>query len=155
MHASLNMQKHLIERTCKPIQCLKNINIDYRDIKLIINLYWEQKASFKAEQDISDEVDIERGVWQGCVVSPVLFNLYSETFFIHITNMKGGTVTVQNINNLHNADDTVLLEEKTTQTSKAADCRQIEKLGIWPKNECEEHQNYGDQQKKFQLYRSC
>ena len=58
----------------KLIECLKNINID-RDIRLIKNLYWEQKASVRVEQDMSVEVDIKRGVRQGCVLSPMLFNL--------------------------------------------------------------------------------
>ena len=59
---------------------------------------------------MSDEVDIKIGVRQGCVPSPTLFNLYSETIFRYITNMKGVTVRGRN-NNLCYADNTVLLEE--------------------------------------------
>ena len=95
----------------KIIECLKNINVDYRDIRLITNLYWEQKANVRVEQDMSDEVNIKRGVRQGCVLSPTLFNLYTETIFRYISNMKGVTVGGRNINNLRYADDTVLLAE--------------------------------------------
>ena len=42
----------------KIIECLKNIKVDYRNIRLITNLYWEQKASVRVEQDMSDEVNI-------------------------------------------------------------------------------------------------
>ena len=76
---------------------------------MIINLYWEQKASVKVAQDMSIGVDIRRGMRQGCVLSPMLFNLYTETIFRHITNMKGVTVGGRNISNLCYADDTVLL----------------------------------------------
>ena len=95
----------------KLITYLRNINIDNRDIRLITNLYWEQTASVRVEQDMSQEVDIRKGVRHGCVLSPTLFNLYTETIFRHISNVKGVTVGGRNINNLRYADDTVLLAE--------------------------------------------
>ena len=48
---------------------------------------------------------------QGCVLSPCLFNLYTEMIFRHITDMEGVNVGGVNINNLCYADDTVLLAE--------------------------------------------
>ena len=79
---------------------MKNINIDDKDIRLIIKLYWEQKASVRVEQNMFDEVDVKRGARQGCVLSPTLFNLFRETISRHITNMKGVTVGGRNISNL-------------------------------------------------------
>ena len=60
---------------------------------------------------MSDEVDIKRGVRQGCVLSSMLFNLYTETIFRYNNSMKGVTVGGRHIKNLCYADDTVLLAE--------------------------------------------
>jgi hypothetical protein len=56
-------------------------------------------------------MDIKRGVRQGCVLSPTLFNIYTEMIFREIDNCKGVTIGGINITNLRYADDTVLLAE--------------------------------------------
>ena len=72
--------------------------------------------------ELSEEIRIQRGVRQGCVASPTLFNLYTEFFFRHIINMKGVNVGGTNYNNLRYADDTALLagneKELSDLTSK-------------------------------------
>jgi hypothetical protein len=93
------------------IKCLKDIGLNGKDIKLIVNLYWTQKAYIQLEQDLSGEIMIKRGVRQGCVLSPCLFNLYTEMIFRHIEEMEGVIVGGVSINNLRYADDTVLLAE--------------------------------------------
>ena len=93
------------------IKCLQNIGLDGKDIRLIVNLYWTQKAYIRLDQDMSDEIMIKRGVRQGCVLSPCLFNLYTEMIFRHIEDIKGVIVGGVNFNNLRYADDTVLLAE--------------------------------------------
>ncbi|XP_042884442.1 uncharacterized protein LOC122261026 [Penaeus japonicus] len=50
--------------------------LDGKDIRLIRNLYWEQKACMRVDNDTSKYTPICRGVRQGCVLSPDLFNLY-------------------------------------------------------------------------------
>lgn len=62
----------------KLINILNNIGLDSRDIRIIANLYWNQKAFVKVGDEQTDELEIQRGVRQGCVLSPLLFNLYSE-----------------------------------------------------------------------------
>ena len=55
--------------------------------------------------------EIKKVSRQGCVLSPNLFNLYTERVFREIDDMKGVNVGGVNINNLRYADDTVLLAE--------------------------------------------
>ena len=62
----------------KMLQILKSIGVDWRDRRLIINLYMQQKSVVKVMQEYSQESDIGRGVRQGCCMSPLLFNLYAE-----------------------------------------------------------------------------
>lgn len=95
----------------KMVKTLQDIGLDGKDLKLIINLYWTQKAFIRLEQGMSEPITISRGVRQGCVLSPCLFNLYTEVIFRHITNKKGIKIGGIPINNLRYADDTVLLAE--------------------------------------------
>ena len=76
---------------------------------MIVNLCWTQRASIWLEKSLSDEIPIKRGVRQGCVLSPCLFNLYTETIFRYIEDSKGVIIGGTRINNLRYADDTVLL----------------------------------------------
>ena len=58
------------------INCLEKIGIDGRDIRVIANLYWHQKAAIRIQNELSPFTSIERGGRQGCVLSPYLFNIY-------------------------------------------------------------------------------
>ncbi len=71
------------------MQYLSEIGVDGKDIKTIINLYWDQTATVSIMNQLSEEIRIQRGVRQGCVASPTLFNLYTDNIFRHIINMKG------------------------------------------------------------------
>lgn len=55
--------------------------MDSRDIRFIHALYWNQTAAVAHADAISDYVPIKKGVRQGCVMSPDLFNIYSELIF--------------------------------------------------------------------------
>ena len=100
------------------IKCLNDIGISGKDLKLIVNLYWTQRESIRLEKSVSDGIRIKRGVRQGCMLSPCLFNLYTETIFRHIEDSKGVIIGGTQINNLRYADDTVLLadSEEHSQT---------------------------------------
>ena len=54
------------------MQMLSELDVDGKDLRLIRNLYWDQKAAIKIGDQISNYVDIKRGVRQGCVLSPDL-----------------------------------------------------------------------------------
>ncbi|GFR62355.1 LINE-1 retrotransposable element ORF2 protein [Elysia marginata] len=73
------------------------------------NLYWEQVAAIRIDGEYTDFTEIKRGVRQGCVLSPDLFNLYSEVILRNITDMAGVKVGGRNITSLRYANDTVLI----------------------------------------------
>ena len=93
------------------IECLSEIGIDDKDLQIITKLYWEQSASVRTESGMTSEFKIKKGVRQGCVLSPNLFNLYTEKIFREVEDMKGVNIGGVNINNLRYADDTVSLAE--------------------------------------------
>ena len=96
------------------ISTLQKTTVDQNDIMVIKNLYWQQQTMIRLDTGLSDPVKIKRGVRQGCVLSPVLFNLYTEHIFRNIEGIPGLIVGGNIINNLRYADDTVLLAESAT-----------------------------------------
>ena len=56
------------------IDRLRRIGAVEADVRLLTNLYWEQKAVVKIGDDRSDWIKIEKGVRQGCVLSPDVFS---------------------------------------------------------------------------------
>src|SRR5213082_3284109 len=87
--------------------------------RLIINLYWGQPAAVRWDGEIGRDVRAERGVRQGCVISPLLFNLYSE-FMINeaMDTVEGIVFNGVNITNLRYADDAVLITDKRKKLQK-------------------------------------
>ena len=62
----------------KLMAVLQSIGIDWRDRKLIKNLYWKQTAYVRIGDMLSERCEIGRGVRQGCSLSPLLYNIYDE-----------------------------------------------------------------------------
>ena len=78
------------------------------------NLYSGQEVTVRTGHGTTDWFQIEKGVHQGCILSPCLFNLYVE----YITRNTGPDdqqagikIAGRNINNLRYADDTTLMAE--------------------------------------------
>ena len=90
---------------------LEALDIDGKDLQVIRNLYWEQTADIRIGGETSKWTSIKRGVRQGCVLSPDLFNLYSEVILRDIKDMPGAKIDGVNINNVRYADDTVIIAE--------------------------------------------
>ena len=103
------------------ISCLEKIGIDGKDIRIIANLYWHQKAAIRIQDELSPFTSIQRGVRQGCVLSPYLFNVYTEFIFRESNELKGINIHGQNINNLRYADDTALIATDENDLQKIVD----------------------------------
>ena len=54
------------------------MGINEQNVSVLQRLYEGQQASVKVDGSLSDWFAIEKGVRQGCLVSPVSFNCYSE-----------------------------------------------------------------------------
>ena len=81
---------------------------------LLRNLYAGQEAAVRTGHGITDWFQIGRGVRQGCILSPFLFNLYAEYIMINAgleEAQAGIKIAGRNINNLRYADDTILMAE--------------------------------------------
>ena len=81
---------------------------------LLRNLYAGQEPTVRTEHGKTDWLQIGKGVCQGCILSPYLFNLYAEYIMRNAGRVEAqaGIVTAwRNINNLRYADDTTLMAE--------------------------------------------
>ena len=80
---------------------------------LLRNLYAGQEATVRTGHETTDWFQIGKGVCQGCILSPCLFNLYAE-YILRNTGLEaqaGIKTAGRNINNLRYADDTTLMAE--------------------------------------------
>ena len=57
---------------------LEKIGIDWRDRRMIAALYMNQTASVRTRSGNTERAEIGRGVRQGCILSPLIFNIYAE-----------------------------------------------------------------------------
>ena len=83
-------------------------------ICLLRNLYGGQEATVRTEHGTTDWFWIGKGVLQGYILSPCLFNFYAEYIMRHAgldEAQAGIKIARRNINNLRYADDTTLMAE--------------------------------------------
>ena len=81
---------------------------------LLRNLYVGQEAAFRTTHGTTDWFQTGKGVRQGCILSPCLFNLYTEYIKrnARLDETQAGIKTAgRNINNLRYAGDTILMAE--------------------------------------------
>ena len=94
---------------------LKDIGIPDHLNCLLRNLYAGQEATVRTGHGTTDWFQIEKGVRQGSIMSPCLFNLYAEYIMRNFgleEAQAGIKVTRRNIDNLRYADDTTLMAER-------------------------------------------
>ena len=89
-------------RNTRPLTCL------------LRNLYAGQEATVRTGHGTTDWFQIGKGVPQGCILSPCLFNSYAEYIMRNAGQgeaQAGIKIARRNINNLRYADDTTLMAE--------------------------------------------
>ena len=112
---------------------LKEMGIPDHLTCLLRNLYAGQEATVRTGHRTTDWFQIGKGVRQGCILSPHLFNLYAE-YIMRNTGIEeaqaGIKIARRNINNLRYADDTTLVAESEEELK--ASCwkwkRRVKKL---------------------------
>ena len=112
--AFLTMPKPLTVWITINWKILKEIGIPDHLTCLLRNLYAGQEATVRTGHGTTDWFQIGKGVCQGCILLPCLFNLYTE-YIMRNTGLEeaeaGIKIAGRNINNLRYADDTTLMEE--------------------------------------------
>ena len=81
---------------------------------LLRNLYAGQEATVRTGHGTTDSFQIKKGVRQGCILSPCLFNFYAEFIMwnARLDEAQAGIkISGRNINNLRYADDTTRMAE--------------------------------------------
>ena len=91
---------------------------------LLRNLYAGQEATVRTGHGTTDWSQIGKGVHQGCILSPCLFNLYAEYIMSNAMLDEAQArikIVGRNINNLRYADDTTLMAEGEEELKKPLD----------------------------------
>ena len=101
---------------------------------LLRNLYAGQEATVRTGHGTTDWFKIRKGVCQGCVLSPCLFNLYAENIMRNagLNKAQAGTkIAGRNINNIKYADDTTLMTKSEELKSLLMKVKEeSEKVGL-------------------------
>ena len=105
---------------------------DYRTCPLR-NLYAGQEATVRTGHGTTYWFQIRKGVCQGCILSPCLFNLYAE-YIMRNARLDEAQVGIKivgrNIKNLRNRDDTTLLAERGEELNGLLMKEDSEKAGL-------------------------
>ena len=111
---------------------------------LLRNLYAGQEATVRTGHGTTDWFQIGKGVRQGCILSPCLFNLYAE-YIMRKSGLDeaqaGIKIAGRNMNNLRYADDTTLMAESEEEPKSLLMNvkEESEKVGLAQHSENEDH----------------
>ena len=100
---------------------LKEMGIPDHPIYLLRNLYAGQEATVRTGHGPTDWFQIGKGVHQGCILPPCLFNLYAEYIMQNagLDEVQAGIkIARRNINNFRYADDTTLRAKEPLDESE-------------------------------------
>ena len=108
------MSKPLTVWITTNLKILKEMGISDHLTCLLRNLYVGQEAVVRTGHGTSDWFQIGKGVRQGCILSPCLFNLHAE-YIMRNAGLKeaqaGVRIARRNVNNHRYEDDTTLMAE--------------------------------------------
>ena len=100
---------------------------------LLKYLYAGQEATVRTGHGTTDWFQIGKGVRQGCILSPCLFNLYAE-YIMRNSGLEetqaGVKIAGRNINNLRYAGDTTLMAESEEESLLMKVKEESEKVGL-------------------------
>ena len=113
---------------------LQEMGIPDRLNCLLRNLYADQEATVRTGHGTTDWFQIGKGLRQGCILSPCLFNLYAE-YIMRNAGLEeaqaGIRIAGRNINNLRYPDDTTLMAESEELKSLLMKVKEeSEKVGL-------------------------
>jgi len=113
---------------------LKEMGISDHLTCLLRNLYAGQEATLRTGHGATDWFQIWKGVWQGCILLPCLFNLHAD-FLMRNSVLDEAQARIKiarrNINNLRYADDTTLMAESEELKSLLMKVKEeSEKVGL-------------------------
>ena len=101
---------------------------------LLRNLYAGQESTIRTGHGTMDWFQIGKGVHQGCILPPCLFNLYAEYFLRNAgldEALAGIKIARNNINNFRYTDDTILMAESEELKSLLMKVKEeSEKVGL-------------------------
>ena len=112
---------------------LKEMGIPDHLTCLLRNLYAGQEATVRTGHGTTDWLQIGKGVHQGCILSPCLFNLYAE-YIMRNAGLEeaqaGIKIAGRNINNLRYADDTTPMAESEEELKNLLKVKESEKVDL-------------------------
>ena len=131
--ASLTTPKPLTMWITTNWKILKEMGIPDHLTCLLRNLYAGQEATVRTGHGTTDWFQIGKGVRQGCILPPCLFNLYAEYIMRNAgldEAQAGIKIAERNINNLRYADDTTLIAESEEELTSLLMKEESEKAGL-------------------------
>jgi hypothetical protein len=96
---------------------------DWKERRLVMNLYLQQKSVAKVGHDYSEESDMGRGVRHGCCLSPLLFTVYAEAMMAEAMEgvEEGIKVGEKMLNDARFADDQGMVARSETGLQEIMD----------------------------------
>ena len=123
---------------------------------LLRNLYAGQKATVRTGHGTTDWFQIGKGICQGCILSPGLFNLYAKYIMqnARLDEAQAGVkIAGRNISNLRYADDTILMAESEEELKCLLMKVKVESGKSWLKAQHSENEDHGIQSHHFMANR--
>ena len=125
---------------------LKEMGIPGQLTYLLGNLYAGQEITVRSGHGTTDWFQIRKGVCEGCILSPCLFNLYAEYILRNagLDQVQAGIkISGRNINNLRYADNTTLMAESEKELKCLLMKVKEESGKSWLKTQHSENEDHG------------